>query len=160
MQNIIKIYSLKHINHLRSELMATYCLIINLKSDSSISVGKLGEIDFKKGYYVYVGSALNSIDARIKRHLKKEKKLFWHIDYLLNSPNASIKEVILERSPDKWECKIAGEIATHTTSLSRFGCSDCKCDSHLFYFERYEEAENLVLNAFNNFKLNHENFID
>ena len=140
--------------------MATYCLLIELTKDSTISVGKLGGIDFKKGYYVYVGSALNSIDARIKRHLKKEKKLFWHIDYLLNSPNASIKEVILERSPDKWECNIAEEIAAHTTSLNRFGCSDCKCDSHLFYFERYEEAENLVLNAFNNFKLNHENFID
>ena len=138
--------------------MATYCLIIELKNDSVISVGKLGELDFKKGFYVYVGSALNSIDARIKRHLKNEKKLFWHIDYLLNSPNATIKEVILERSPQKWECKIAKEIADDALPLIKFGCSDCKCDSHLFYFGSYEEAENMVLNAFKNFKLNNEIF--
>ena len=140
--------------------MATYCLIIKLNNDSRILVGKLGTLDFKKGYYVYVGSALNSIDARIKRHLRSEKKLFWHIDYILSSPNASIKEVILERSLLKWECKIAEEIATNTTSLSRFGCSDCKCDSHLFFFESYKEAEKLVLNSFNKFKLNSEKFID
>ena len=54
--------------------MATYCLIIKLNYDSIISVGKIGELDFKKGYYVYVGSALNSIDGRIKRHLKIRKK--------------------------------------------------------------------------------------
>jgi Uri superfamily endonuclease len=81
--------------------MATYCLITQLNKNSTIKVGKLGEIDFKKGYYVYVGSALNSIDSRVWRHLSKEKKLFWHIDYLLNSPNATVKEVILERSPKK-----------------------------------------------------------
>jgi len=140
--------------------MATYCLIIKLNKDSRISVGKIGEYDFKKGFYVYVGSALNSIDARIKRHLRNEKKLFWHIDYLLASSNASIREVILERSPEKWECEIAGKIAVNAFPLIGFGCSDCKCNSHLFYFESYEETKNLVLNSFNNFKLNSEKFID
>lgn len=140
--------------------MATYCLIIKLNKEIIIPVGKLGDLDFKKGFYVYVGSSLNSIDARIKRHLKKEKKLFWHIDYLLNSPNASVKEVILERSPQKWECKIAKEIAANAIPLIKFGCSDCKCNSHLFYFKSYEEAENLVLNAFYKFKLKHEKFND
>lgn len=139
--------------------MATYCLIIELKKDSVISVGKLGRLNFKRGYYVYVGSALNSIDARIKRHLKKEKKLFWHVDYLLNSPNASIKEVILERSPDKWECVIAGEISKKGILSDKFGCSDCKCDSHLFYFKKYSESEKQVLSAFNKFELNIENYM-
>ena len=138
--------------------MATYCLIIKLRNDSTISVGKLGELDFQKGFYVYVGSALNSIDARIKRHLKNEKKLFWHIDYLLNSSNASIKEVILERSPEKWECKIAREIAVNAAPLIKFGCSDCKCESHLFYFGSYEEARKSVLKAFKKFRLNNEIF--
>jgi len=139
--------------------MVTYCLIIELKKDSVISVGKLGRLNFKRGYYVYVGSALNSIDARIKRHLKKEKKLFWHVDYLLNSPNTSIKEVIFERSPDKWECVIAGEISKKGILSGKFGCSDCKCDSHLFYFKEYSETEKQVLSAFNKFELKIENYM-
>lgn len=138
--------------------MATYCLIIRLNNDSRISVGKIGELDFKKGYYVYTGSALNSIDARIKRHLKIEKKIFWHIDYFLASSNASIKEVVLERSPEKWECNVAREISIKGSPVNKFGCSDCKCDSHLFYFENYDETEKSVLNAFNKFGLNIEKF--
>lgn len=133
--------------------MATYCLIIQLSQDSTIKVGKLGEMDFKKGYYVYVGSALNSIDSRVRRHLSKEKKLFWHIDYLLNSPNSDVKEVILERSPEKWECDVAMEISKKGTSTDKFGCSDCKCSSHLFYFEKKKAAENACLYSFKKLKL-------
>jgi Uri superfamily endonuclease len=140
--------------------MATYCLIIKLNYDSIISVGKIGELDFKKGYYVYVGSALNSIDGRIKRHLKSEKKLFWHIDYLLASFSASVKEVILERSPEKWECAVADGISENGIPISKFGCSDCKCESHLFYFESFNEAKKSVLNSFNKFELNSTKFID
>ena len=133
--------------------MATYCLIIQLNQNSIIKVGKLGEMDFKKGYYIYVGSALNSLDSRVKRHLSKEKKLFWHIDYLLNSPHATVKEVILERSPEKWECDVAIEILKKGTPTDRFGCSDCKCSSHLFYFESKKAAENACLGTFKKLKL-------
>ena len=133
--------------------MATYWLIIQLNNSSTIKVGKLGEMDFKKGYYVYVGSALNSIDSRVRRHLSKEKKLFWHIDYLLNSPNSNVEEVILERSPEKWECNVAVEISKKGISTDRFGCSDCKCSSHLFYFESKKSAEDTCLDAFKKLKL-------
>lgn len=143
-----------------NKIMATYCLLIKLNKDSKISIGKLGKLDFKKGYYVYVGSALNSIDARINRHLKSEKKLFWHIDYLLNSSNTSIKEVILERSNEKWECEIATAISKKGIHLSKFGCSDCKCESHLFYFENFKETQKCVLNSFERFKLDHEKYLN
>jgi Uri superfamily endonuclease len=66
-------------------MKGTYALIIELASDERISVGKLGKINFKKGYYLYVGSGQNSLEARIARHLRKRKKKFWHIDYLLAS---------------------------------------------------------------------------
>ena len=133
--------------------MATYCLIIKLSQPSRIKIGKLGEIDFKKGCYVYVGSALNSIDSRIQRHLSKEKKLFWHVDYLLNSPNSNVNEVILERSPEKWECNVAVEVSKKGIPLNKFGCSDCRCSSHLFYFEMEEYAKNACLNSFKKLKL-------
>ena len=138
--------------------MATYCLIINLKNNSTIQIGKLGNLDFKKGYYIYVGSALNSLEGRIKRHLRDEKKLFWHIDYLLNSPYSKITDIIFENSAKKWECKIAHEIAGKGIPVSKFGCSDCKCVSHLFYFKNENEAINACKNAFKKYKLDIQNF--
>jgi Uri superfamily endonuclease len=40
-----------------------YCLIIKLNNDRTVKIGKkLGKIEFKKGYYVYVGSAMNSLE--------------------------------------------------------------------------------------------------
>ncbi len=133
--------------------MATYCLIIKLIQNSRIRIGKLGEMNFKKGYYIYVGSALNSIDSRIQRHLSKEKKMFWHIDYFLNSPNSAVSEVILERSPEKWECNVAFEISKKGLPTDKFGCSDCKCSSHLFYFESEKAAKNACLDSFEKLKL-------
>ncbi len=41
----------------KTTLKGTYCILMDLISNQSISIGKLGEIEFKKGYYVYVGSA-------------------------------------------------------------------------------------------------------
>lgn len=50
-----------------------YCLIIKLEKNEKIKIGKLGSINFKKGHYVYVGSAMNSLESRLKRHLSDEK---------------------------------------------------------------------------------------
>lgn len=138
--------------------MATYCLLIDLMKDSKIQIGKLGNLEFNKGYYVYVGSALNSLEGRIKRHLRDEKKLFWHVDYLLNSSNARIVNVIFENSPQKWECEIASAIASKSVQIDKFGCSDCKCRSHLIYFESKDYAERSSLNAFKKFGLDAQNF--
>ena len=85
-------------------LKGTYCLIIHLSKDTTIEVGKRGSINFSKGYYVYVGSALNSLESRLKRHLSHNKKLFWHVDYLLESSNAVIDEIVFVVDENKWEC--------------------------------------------------------
>jgi len=131
----------------------TYCLLIHLKTDSEISIGKLGRIDFKKGYYFYVGSALNSLEGRIRRHLRDQKKLFWHIDYLLAQKNAEIVDVIFAINDSKWECKIALEIARKGHVIENFGCSDCKCDSHLFFFKDCSYLDDICENAFLSFNL-------
>lgn len=136
--------------------MATYCLIIKLNKNSKIEIGKKGAISFKKGYYVYIGSALNSLERRIKRHFSSKKKLFWHIDYLLNSHDSKIEEGVFERTNQKWECEIAKEISTDGLPVNGFGCSDCKCKAHLFYFENFEHAESACVESFNKFKLNME----
>jgi len=43
-------------------MKGAYCLVIELKKNSSIKIGALGTIKFKKGLYCYVGSALNNRD--------------------------------------------------------------------------------------------------
>lgn len=134
-------------------LKGTYCILIDLKDDSRITIGKLGEIDFPKGYYVYVGSALNSLEGRIKRHLSSHKKLHWHIDYFLATANTEVVDVVYVISDYKWECYLAWEIAKNSTGISNFGCSDCKCDSHLFYFKNLNDLERSCLTAFDELNL-------
>jgi len=117
-----------------------YLLILYLPEDKEIEIGSLGKIKFKKGFYIYVGSAMNSLTDRVKRHLKKEKKFHWHIDYFLE--HTKILFVVLIPSEEKIECKIAQTIKGD--KIKGFGCSDCKCESHLFYFENFDKLiENL-----------------
>jgi len=69
----------------------TYLIIIKNNETQSITIGKLGNFVFPKGYYVYVGSAMRNLQKRISRHLSKDKKFHWHIDYLL----AKVKIIFL-----------------------------------------------------------------
>jgi len=112
-------------------MKGSYILLINLKEDQNIQIGKLGNIFFKKGFYVYVGSALNGLEHRIDRHLRKNKKMYWHIDYLLQY--AEIIDVFYKESNTKEECMIAKSLDEIFPSIHGFGCSDCSCSSHLFH---------------------------
>lgn len=108
-----------------------YILLIELKENKAIQIGKLRKIYFKKGFYLYVGSALNSLEKRIQRHLKKDKKTHWHIDYLLRY--AKIINVFYKENNKREECNIVKKLDKKVSSITGFGCSDCKCGSHLFY---------------------------
>ncbi|MDI6889174.1 MAG: GIY-YIG nuclease family protein [Methanocellales archaeon] len=112
-------------------MKGTYVLLIELPKSTKVQVGKLGYIDFQVGFYAYVGSALNGLEARIARHLREEKKLYWHIDYLL--AHARIKEILYAEGSEKGECDIARNLAARFSSIKGFGSSDCDCKSHLFY---------------------------
>ena len=73
--------------------MQSYQLHINLKNNVEIEIGKLGRFTFPMGNYIYTGSAKKNIDARIERHKSNDKKMHWHIDFLLNNENTKITEV-------------------------------------------------------------------
>lgn len=109
-----------------------YCLLIRVNQSSEIEIGKLGRVNFPKGYYVYVGSAQNNLSKRIERHFSNNKKLKWHIDYLLTSKNVNLTSVYYKELPKKEECNTALILSKHFTPISNFGSSDCKCTSHLF----------------------------
>ncbi|MCD6522882.1 MAG: GIY-YIG nuclease family protein [Candidatus Diapherotrites archaeon] len=109
-----------------------YVLIIDISKDVTIRVGSLGNMLFKKGTYAYVGSAQNNVEKRIRRHMNKKKKLFWHIDYLLKEPGIRIRRVLYKKAPKTEECRTASVISKRGEAIPQFGCSDCKCNSHLF----------------------------
>ena len=111
-------------------MKGTYLLIMTLQKDMSIMVGKHGIVHLKKGCYAYVGSALNGLDQRIRRHLRTDKKTHWHIDYLL--PCTEISDIFYKENTRREECSIAQDLEKNFESISGFGCGDCSCASHLF----------------------------
>ena len=120
-----------------------YCLIIDIKKNISPIIGALGKILFKKGKYVYVGSAQNSIEKRISRHFSNNKKLRWHIDYLLANQNVNPKKAFYKKAGKEQECKTALFLDSREKSVERFGCSDCRCNSHLFKLDALKNLNKL-----------------
>ena len=116
-----------------------YSLIISLKRKKTVRVGKLGVALFPKGTYVYTGSAMGGLAARLKRHLTRKKKIRWHIDHLLKLPEARVDKIIVYPPARNQECQQNQRIAAlagASVVLKRFGASDCKsgCASHLLFF--------------------------
>ena len=121
----------------------SYHIIIKLEEDTRISIGALGDILFRQGYYVYTGSAMKNLQQRTERHLNKTKKLKWHIDHFLNNENVRILDIIKNKSLIKEECdrnqNIMGLPGAEIPVVG-FGSSDCReCPSHLVYFKTKPE---------------------
>jgi Uri superfamily endonuclease len=113
----------------------TYALAIALETKLCLRIGKLGMHNFLPGYYVYAGSAMRGLSGRLKRHLRSDKRLHWHIDYLLQQ--AAVTDIWYAIGPDKLECKwnvTLQDLPAAAPSVPGFGASDCRCSSHLTYF--------------------------
>jgi len=122
-----------------------YVLLISVTKDISIEVGALGIRDFQEGLYVYVGSAQNNLEKRVKRHLRKTKRKFWHIDYLLTNRQVKVVRVLYKEAGRLQECRVADKICRVATPMNGFGSSDCTCRSHLFRIRSRDD-----LNEFTN----------
>lgn len=130
-----------------------YTLIILVNTKSRLKVRKLGYFNFKKGYYVYTGSALGngatSLKRRVIRHLKKKKSKHWHIDFLLANKNVKITAVIAAESNVNRECQINNlikNIQGASIPIVGFGAADCKqnCKSHLIYLGEKNRKEKII----------------
>lgn len=107
----------------------SYRLHIHVAQDLDIRIGALGRQCIPAGHYCYTGSARRNLEARIQRHLRADKVLRWHIDYLLTQPGVVV--MAIERSPLAeciWHQQLIGE-----SPIAGFGASDCRagCGSHL-----------------------------
>lgn len=129
-----------------STMRGTYALLVHVPYDLAASVGELGTLNFKAGYYAYIGSALRGLKGRVGRHLREEKKLHWHIDYLL--ARARAVDIVLAQARTRKECAVAGELAKHFVSIKGFGSSDCRCGSHLFFSPDFHELLRQVILSF------------
>ena len=116
-----------------AEDRGSYLILYHLPRKKLIEIGGLGKVNFKQGYYLYVGSAMKSLTKRVERHRRVRKKPHWHVDYF--SGLADFHIALPVRSADDLECRLASAISSLSEwSVPGFGCSDCSCPSHLFGF--------------------------
>jgi len=128
-----------------------YTLVVEIQESMKIihRSGLFHVLD--KGLFTYTGSALGrtstSLEKRISRHLKVNKKRFWHIDNLLEK-GGSVKWIFFANTNMKIECVLNQRIMRISGSdvIKNFGSSDCKskCWGHLVAFKEMTEGTLLV----------------
>lgn len=118
-------------------MRGVYTLIIRLLRPCKASVTKHMPVVVDRGLYLYTGSASGrgstSLEGRIGRHLRREKKEFWHVDRILACKSAHVVSVVYAVTTNKAECRVNAALLKHTNIRAPFrglGSSDCRCESH------------------------------
>ena len=107
-----------------------YMLTLRATEPERVTIGDR-EVRLKEGYYIYAGSARRGLTKRIARHMRRRKRLFWHIDYIREA--TELVKAIPIRTQDTIECELAGRLSHLFSPLKGLGSSDCSCRAHLFY---------------------------
>jgi Uri superfamily endonuclease len=102
----------------------------------TLLTGGLGELHFRRGWHVYVGSARGPGGfARVRRHrdlaLARDRFPRWHVDRLLLSPCFTLRHIVCGPTGDDLECALARALGGGGVPF--FGSGDCDCGSHLFH---------------------------
>ena len=139
-----------------SATKGSYVLVVELDAEKRIRVGSLGVIQFPRACYAYLGSALGGLKSRVKRHLSKDKKQKWHIDYLLTE--AKILQIILCETERRLECLLSGSLVNELSFIPSFGSSDCRCRSHLYFASDRAYLESGIRSAITEIALPREPF--
>ncbi|WP_324736155.1 DUF123 domain-containing protein [Thermococcus sp. SY098] len=113
-------------------MRGSYFLVVKVERDIIVRT-KRKEFPLKAGYYVYVGSAMNSLEKRVERHFRKDKNLHWHVDFLLKE--SELLRAYLIPSDAKIEEKLSMEVSKFGKPIKGFGASDLRIGSNLYYFK-------------------------
>ena len=117
----------------------TYVLAMQCCHPVELGAGSLGLVSLKRGWYLYVGSALGpgGLRARCGRHLRQDKSRRCHLDYLRNElyPREIWYHQGGGRLEHDWALALSA-LEGCAIGHARFGASDCECPTHLWYFGR------------------------
>jgi endonuclease-3 len=142
-------------------MKGAYVLIIDIDKPVEVQMQFLGDVTFRSGIWVYIGSAMGdgstNLENRIQRHFRSEKTVYWHIDHLLDR-GVKLRNAYWAESPTHAECDIALELDSRgafEAGPRRFGSSDCKrgCPAHIFRFKSETGIEDAIESVFTNLGL-------
>jgi len=123
--------------------VGVYVLVVELLEDAVLKTRGGRVFELRPGIYFYVGSALGSggVEARVKRHLSRKNKMFWHIDYLTSYPSARLIGYYVVETEEYLESVVASLLSKLFTPIPGFGSSDDPLNkTHLFRCEEGVEA--------------------
>lgn len=124
-----------------------YVVVTRVPRRSALAVGALGTVTLERGWYAYVGSALRAREARVARHLARQKPLRWHADHLFAAFPAERAWLV---DGAAGECALARALATLPGAERlprRFGAGDCRCTGHLVRLPRRPLRRDVVAAA-------------
>jgi len=98
------------------------------------------------GLYAYVGSGMGDLLARVARHLRRDKKKHWHIDYLL--AYAKLVGVIMLPSEQRLEEEISSALSKRFEGPEGFGSSDLKVKTNLYRLDDLDGFFAIVKDVF------------
>ena len=110
-----------------------YLLVIALDRELPVRLPRRPEAVLPCGLYGYCGSARGpgGLAARVRRHLRADKRPHWHIDRL----TAAGRIVDVHLRPGGSECDLVNELLSQPdvgVPIPGFGSSDCRrCPAHL-----------------------------
>ncbi len=137
----------------------SYILILEIVKDITVNVGSLGIILFKKGFYMYIGSARGpgGLRARLTRHLKGPSHVKWHIDYLTSKDEVKTIAVVVSETSLDVEEAISKEMLRQKCvepGIKGFGSSDKRSVTHLFSCTcSLQECVKVILGTLSNLAL-------
>ena len=82
-----------------------------------------------------MGSAKQGLQARVARHRRRDKRVHWHVDYLLSRAEFRVIEVWV--SDSRPECHLARtmlSVPAISIPKSKLGASDCLCPAHFLAY--------------------------
>ena len=143
-------------------MKGVYALILYLDDNLVTNIGVRENVSFERGYWVYIGSAQGTgstnLRNRLDRHFRQEKKIHWHIDYLLKE-NVELVDAIWSDSLENFECELVSHLLASgyfRAGPTGFGAGDCtnKCTAHLISYPEKENPMKKIERAFRQLGLN------
>ena len=112
--------------------------VLLLRIDHAVVFGLRGRapVSLEPGWLVYAGSARGpgGMQARLRRHFRKDKVLHWHVDRLTRAAG----EIVAVPLSDESECGIIDRLLQSpkfVVAVRGFGNTDCgMCETHLLRY--------------------------